>query len=66
MRIVWNDYVVTQMAWFSSLSKLANDPSIAEREYLSAKAKAAFVNARSVSDVPPQHCYSGFISNGAN
>lgn len=52
MRIVWNDYVQTQLAWFNSLSRLSKDPSILERDYLSAKAIDAFVNARSVSDVP--------------
>lgn len=55
MRIVWNDYVVTQMAWFSSLSRLAKDASIVDRDYLSAKAIEAYVNARSVSEVPARH-----------
>lgn len=52
MRIVWNDYVNTQLAWWSSLSKLARDPSIVDREYISAKALSAFANARAVSDAP--------------
>ena len=51
MRIVWTDYIKSQMAWWSSLNKLANDPKTVDPKYMSVKARAAFSNARSVSGI---------------
>ena len=52
MRIVWRDYVSGQLAWWRSLNKLAQDPSVDNGAYLSAKALAAYANARAVADAP--------------
>jgi len=48
MRIVWRDYVKSQMAWGASLAKLADDPSVGNRAYLAEKATAAYGNANAV------------------
>lgn len=51
MRFMWHDYINNQLAWWSSLSKLAADPTVPQHKELAAAARLALANAQTLPDV---------------
>jgi len=46
VRIEWDGYVRSQLAWWMRLSQLARDPQCPDFDYVSDRARKALENAR--------------------
>lgn len=51
MRFMWHDYINNQLAWWSSLSKLATDPTVTQQKELAAAARLALANAQTLPEI---------------